>query len=82
MNDDDSGKQLPKPRSVPDVVAPTNRVNVAFPFSNIHIESRSKDFDELATLVGELLLIVERIEPTEEVRGLRERAQALIARLH
>lgn len=80
MKDDDSTKQLTEPQSAPGIVAPSSRINVAFPFSNIHVESRTQDFDELAAVVSELVAIVEATAPSAKVRELRERTEALVAR--
>jgi hypothetical protein len=42
-----SEEQPVKAHSGPDVVAPTNKVNVALPFGTIHIEESSKELAEL-----------------------------------
>ncbi len=81
MVHDDSGGHARKARSGPEVVAPTNRVNVALPFGNIHIEQSSKELAELAALVVELVSIVEVLAPGPTVEKLREKAQALAARV-
>jgi len=77
----DSGVQPPKARSAPEVVAPTNRVNVALPFGNIHVEESSKDLAELTAIVADLAAIVEEAAPGPKVKRLRERAQLLKTRL-
>jgi len=71
--------QTPRSRSVPEVVAPTNRVNVAFPFSKIVVQE-NKDFDELAAVVAELAEMIEQLAPGEAIEVLRRRAQALADR--
>ena len=83
MADDDSGVQPIKARSGPEVVAPTNRVNVALPFGNvnIHVEGSSKDLAELAAVVVELVSIVEGLAPGTKVKKLREQAQEFAARV-
>ena len=82
MADDDSGVQpSSKARSAPEVVAPTNRVNVALPFGSIHIEESSKDLAELAAVMAELVSIVEGLKPGPRTKKLREQAQALAARV-
>jgi hypothetical protein len=68
-------------RSAPEVVAPTNRINVALPFSKIQIDEPSKDVGELAAVVSELASVVERVAPGEVSRRLRERAEAVAAKL-
>ena len=80
MANDNSGG-TPKTHSAPEVVAPTSRVNVAFPFSNIRIEESSKELAELAALVAELASTVEGLTPGPKSKKLREQAQALTARL-
>jgi len=82
MAGDESRVQPLKARSGPEVIAPTNRVNVALPFGNvnIHVEESSKDLAELAAVLVELVLIVEDLAPGPRVKKLREQAQALAAR--
>ena len=80
MAEDDSGLHPIKARSAPEVVAPTNRVNVALPFGSIHIEESSKDLAELAAVVAELVSIVEGLAPGPKVKRLREQVQAVVAR--
>jgi hypothetical protein len=80
MADEDSSIQLPtRARSAPEVVAPTNRVNIALPFGNVHVEESSKDLAELAAVMAEVASIVRvfrqrgppRIpQPDEPHRGL------------
>jgi len=77
----DSGVQPPKARPAPEVVAPTNRVNVALPFGNIHIEESSKDLAELAAIVVELVSIVDELTPGPRIKKVREQVQALAARV-
>jgi hypothetical protein len=81
MLGDDSSVQPPMTRSAPEVVAPTNKVIVALPFGNIHIEESSKDFAELARIVAELIATVEGLAPGPKVKKLREQAQTLAARV-
>jgi hypothetical protein len=71
----------PHPRVAPGVVAPTNRINVALPFSKIQVDEPSKDLGELAALVAELAAVVERVAPGEESRRLQDRADRLAAHL-
>lgn len=72
----------PERRPVPEVVAPTNRVNVALPFSSLRVEESSKDLAELAAVVADLTEIVEGLAPGPKMRRLRERARVLTNRLH
>jgi hypothetical protein len=78
---DDTDAQRTKPRSAPEVVAPTSRVNVAFPFSHLHVEESSKDLAELSGIVADLAAMVEQAAPGPGVTKLRERAQVLRTRL-
>jgi len=74
-------RKQPTARSAPEVVAPTSRVNVAFPFSNIRIAEPTQELVELAVVVAELVRIVERVAPGNDVERLRERAEVLAVRL-
>jgi len=77
-NDESSSREE---RSGPAVVAPSTRVNVAFPLSSIHIQEPSEDLAELADVVEELGLIVEKQAPGRESERLVKRARAVAARL-
>ena len=77
---DSRGAPAPKARSAPEVVAPTNRVNVALPFSHLHVEESSKDLAELAAVVTDLVSIVQGLTSSTEIEALRERAETLAAR--
>jgi hypothetical protein len=77
MSTDDSDDSPREPKSAPRVVAPRNAVNVAFPFSTIHVERSSKDIAELAVVVAELAAMVEGPQADD----LRDRATALASRL-
>ena len=70
----------PRGRSAPEVVAPTSRVNVALPFSHLHVEESSKGLAELASLVADLVAVVEAGSPGPKTKKLRDQAQALKAR--
>jgi hypothetical protein len=69
-----------KPRQAP-VVAPTNKVNVALPFSKITVEEPSRELAELAIMVAELAAIIETTTVEPDAAQLRMRAQALAARI-
>jgi hypothetical protein len=77
MTDEAHTAQAPRSRPGPEVVAPTNRVNVAFPFSKITVQEPSKEFAELAAIVAELAVVMEAAAVGPEIKKLRERAQAL-----
>jgi hypothetical protein len=63
------------------VVALTNRINVALPFARIEVAEPSKEVAALASIVLDLITVVEASVPDGKVRELRERAQALHAQL-
>jgi hypothetical protein len=65
--------------SAPRVVAPTNKVNVALPFSKITVEEPSKEFGELAAIVAALAAAMERVVTEPDVTKLRERADVIAA---
>lgn len=67
------------PSSAPRMIAPTNKVNVALPFSKITVEEPSKEFRELARIVAGLAAVVERLAAQPEVTRLRERADVIAA---
>jgi hypothetical protein len=76
-----TGKE-PMARRGPEVVAPTNRVNVALPFAKISVQEPSQGLDELAGIVAELCAVVGELTPDPALRQLRERALTLGSRGH
>jgi hypothetical protein len=74
-------RPLPKLPRIVRAIAPTSRINVAFPFSRIQTEEPSRELAELAEVVAELIVHVEAVAPGPKVERLHERAQALAARL-
>ena len=68
-------------RKGPEVVAPSSRVNVAFPFSQIKVTEPSKELAELAGLVYDLVGPWTRGSPRTSWRSSGARAQALHERL-
>ena len=81
MPADDPGEQPPKRRSAPEVVAPTNRINVALPVSMIQTHEPSKELGELAEIVAGIAAIVQRLAPGTDSETLHQRAQTLAAQL-
>jgi hypothetical protein len=71
-----NGAGPPKGES-PRVVAPSSRVNVAFPFSQIKLEEPSKELAELASLVYDLVGAMAEWVPEDRLEELRARAQVL-----
>jgi hypothetical protein len=76
MAKDDIAKQA---KSV--VSMPTNRITIAFPFSQVKTSEPSEQLHELATIVAELTDHVAKLRPSPETDALTQRAQALIAKL-
>jgi hypothetical protein len=64
-------------RAAPGVVAPSSRVNVAFPFSQIRLEEPSKELAELAALVLDLVVAMGEWVPEDRLEELQQRAQAV-----
>jgi hypothetical protein len=64
-------------RSSPEIVAPTNRINVALPFAHLQVEEPSQDLAELAHILAELAAVVADLAPTSTAKDLRARAEAL-----
>ncbi len=68
-------------RGAPDVVAPTNRINVALPFSKIQTLEPSKELGELAEVVAGLAAILEEVAPGKESKKLHDHARRLAGQL-
>ena len=66
-----------KPREASRVNAPSSRVNIAFPFSQIKLEEPSKELAELAALVFDLVGAMAEWVPEDRLEELRSRAQVL-----
>ncbi len=75
------GHRGSKSRGAPEVVAPSSRVNVAFPFSQIKVEEPSRELAELASLVFELVGTMAEWVPEDHLEELSARARALRDRL-
>ncbi len=72
-----NGTEKAKPAEAPRVVAPSSRVNVAFPFSQIKLQEPSKELAELAALVLDLVGAMAEWVPEDRLEDLRARAQVL-----
>ena len=68
-------------RRAPEVVAPTNHVNVAFPFSQIKLQEPSQELAELAGLMVDLVVAMSEWVPEDQLDELRVRAERLRERL-
>ncbi len=75
------GHRGSKTRGAREVVAPSSRVNVAFPFSQIKVEEPSGELAELASLLYELVGTMAEWVPEDHLEELRTRARALRDRL-
>ena len=67
-------------RKAPRMVAPSSRVNVAFPFSQIKVQEASRELAELIFLVRDLVFDLEATTG-QELKEIRERAAVLAARV-
>ena len=56
-----NGVTAPPPREPTTVSAPSHRLNIAFPFSQIKLEEPSKELAELAALFDAAALVAHRI---------------------
>jgi hypothetical protein len=72
-----NGADKANPAEAPRVVAPSSRVNVAFPFSQIKLQEPSKELAELAALVLDLVGAMAEWVPEDRLEDLRARAQVL-----
>jgi hypothetical protein len=80
MADKQGTGPAPPSRSAPEVVAPSNKVNVALPFSKITVEEPSREFAELSAIVAALAAAMERVSAEPDIARLRRRADVLAAR--
>jgi hypothetical protein len=83
MSLEPSQTEVPEPdqlHQAPGVVAPSSRVNVAFPFSQIKVEEASKELADLTVLVRDLVVALEATTG-QELKEIRERATALVVRV-
>ena len=62
-------------------MAPSNRVNVALPFSQIKLDEPSRELAELAALVFDLVGTMAEWVPEDELEELSARARVLRDRL-
>jgi hypothetical protein len=65
------------------MVAPSTRVNIAFPFSTMRVEEATQELAELATVIVDLLSRLENLLPdnADALEALRVRAEAVAGRL-
>ena len=59
----------------------TTRVTIAWPFSQIKLQEASAELEELAGLLGDVIAALSDFLPEERLEPLRDRAEALRARL-
>ena len=67
----------PPPREPTTVSAPSHRLNIAFPFSQIKLEEPSKELAELAALFFDFVGTMAEWVPEDRLDELRARAQVL-----
>jgi hypothetical protein len=70
-----------EPRARPTVSAPTSKVTIAFPFSQIRTQEPSDEVRELARIVVELADRIAEMQPSPELDQLAAQSRALFARL-
>lgn len=76
-SEDEDGAQGGRRHGAPGVVAPSSRVNVAFPFSQIKLEEPSKELSDLAGIVLDLITSMAEWIPEERLAELRSRAKSV-----
>ena len=76
-----TGEAGPNRGGAPGIVAPSNRVNVALPFSQIKLQEPSKELAELAALVFDLVGTMAEWVPEDRLEELSSRARVLRDRL-
>jgi hypothetical protein len=64
------------------VHAPSTRVTIAWPFSQIKLQEASEELKELTDLLSDLLEAMSEVVGEDRLAPLRERADSLRARLH
>ena len=64
-------------RGARSISAPSSRVNVAFPFSQIKLQEPSKELAELAALVFDLVEMMREWVPEDRMEELQARAEVL-----
>ena len=72
--------ELHPERKAPRMVAPSSRVNVALPFSQIKVREASRELAELTVLVRDLVFDLEATTG-QELKEIRERAAVLADRV-
>jgi hypothetical protein len=73
------GKGTPGPEQhgPPSIVAPSHRMNIAFPFSQITLQEPSRELSDLTAIVLDLIAAMAEWVPEEHLADLRHRAEAL-----
>ncbi len=67
----------PPPKTGPVHTTSATKVNVAFPFSRIRVETPSEEVTALADVVAELADLVSRVAPGPEADAVVERARSV-----
>jgi uncharacterized membrane protein len=81
MTDRQTASAVRRRLPAPAIVTPLTKVNLALPFSKITVEEPGKDLAELASVVAALAAVMERTADDPFLPELRQRAEALAARL-
>jgi hypothetical protein len=76
-----NGGRGSKTGGAPRIVAPSNHVNVALPFSQIRLEEPSRELAELAALLFDLVGTMAEWVPEDRLEELSARARVLRDRL-
>lgn len=72
---------VPDSTKAPSVHAPSQRINVALPFSQIKLQEASAELRELADLLADVVESLSDSVPEHRLAPLRDKAEALRARL-
>jgi hypothetical protein len=78
----DVGGRAEKASGMQGVHAPSTRVTIAWPFSQIKLQEASEELKELTDLLSDLLEAMSDVVGEDRLAPLRERADSLRARLH
>ena len=71
-----------QPRAPAAVSAPSSKVTIAFPFSQIRTQEPSDELRELAKIVVELADQIAKQQPSAELEQLANRSRVLFTRLN
>jgi hypothetical protein len=75
------GKDEPESMARTTVSAPTSKVTIALPFSQIRTQEPSDELRELARIVVDLADQIAKLQPSGELDHLADQSLALLAKL-